>query len=269
MSDFPALSAPKKRLVWPWVIVGFVLCGAAGVLAAHLLLSKITQDHVALESRVTRLEAQFHTSQNVSSQPETAQEITEIQGSIHALEAQLAHLQSDGGSQEQANRKILAVAIAFDDLRASIRNGEAFTAPLALLRANLGADPALAASVERLTPYAESPPPTLARLRENLMDLEPTLPVPIPSDSPSWEQRVQKLLTPLLTIRPLRDPRLKVVEDSLAEGNALGAREAFHALPEEVRQRMEIWQSDLEKRIALDAALHVLTDALMREQKEP
>jgi len=108
----------------------------------------------------------------------------------------------------------------------------------------------------KLAPYAADPPPSLPQLREELAALESAAPPPPdPNAAPTFWDHVKRILQPLISVRPLHDPRFTDLETALASGDAQAALDASKFLPDEARPALALWQAKLEQRTALDNAL--------------
>lgn len=263
----PARSTRKTTL---FLILFGILLAIGVAFAAFQFCPALTrlmvsaQDTTRMDDLERRLEA-LETETKVLDKSSSAQggsDVASLRDEIDALKNKVT-----SSSDRQAIRETVASALAFIDLRTAANHGRGFASELAALRANADNDPGIVAQVVKLEPFAAKGTPTLAQLHEQLIVAEKAAPAP-ESNKPSFLEKAQTLLKPLISLHPLHDPRLASVEAALRAGNGAEAVQAFDALPEDMKAALASWRTKLEARVSLDETLRALSDYFMTATPE-
>ncbi|MGD9738760.1 MAG: COG4223 family protein [Bauldia sp.] len=228
--------------------------------------NRIMEAIIAVEQRVGTLEnagppAQLLTLQRRVDQ--LAQQVTTFAANLQAVAAETG---------ERDRTEAAARSLAMSTLRAAAERGERFDAELAAL-AGLGVDEA---AIAALGPLAAADVPTAAELaagfgpvREAMLDALDTGPG---AEAGFWE-RLLGNAAEVVTVRPTGpiegDTPVAIVsriEAALAAGDLATALAERAALPQPAQDASAAWAADVEQRLALEAALDRLAEAVRAAQ---
>ncbi len=274
--DTAPQAAPSRRKLFVKRLIGAVVLfalGAGVVLYSTSLNTPVsvepeTSEITAVQQRLADLEARFDALSQKEQLPPPVIETALVDEAIRRMEDRLGQIETANADIRQIIQKRVSAAFAFRDVRDAAKEGRNFTSELAVLRAATTGDPALMAAEARLDPYAVTPPPSLPHLREALTAEEKKAPQEEAAPG-SWPARLRKIFRPLISIRPLNDPRFEEVKKALDAGDGSKALEAARSLPDELKTRLASWQAQLEARLALDAALKELAASFMAPSPDP
>lgn len=286
-SNLPLLSAITSRKS---VRLFGILALAAAAFAVVLVLNEmrgptvvgVSGDADVLHARLDNMESRLHALEDrAAHEPAAAPAIVapvpvlgdedsaalqHAQSDIKALSAAMAALQTEmkatGATVAEARdsaAQLVAAAMAFIQLRDVAGAGRPFSVELAVLRDAAKNDSVLLAVAAKIEPYAVSGAPTLAALRDELMQRQPAVAVAVAKGSAQhWWERLFAELQGLVTVRPLHGgegDNLASVEAALARGNAADAVAAYRELPKDAQTNLADWDKRLESRQALDDGL--------------
>ncbi len=223
-------------------------------------------DIAALEQRVDDLEARLTAlGEKTPAPPSPVIETDIIDAAIKRIEDRLGQVEAAGAQDRNKIEKTIAAFFAIRDLRDAAKDGRAFASELAALRAATTGDAALAAAAAKLDAFAGAPPPSWSALRGSLAEAQKKAPLAEGQDDSFWA-KVKRVFQPLVSVRPLRDPRFADLEKALEAQDSAAALAASGNLPAAVRETLGDWQAALESRMALDAAVQELSAPFMLQQ---
>jgi uroporphyrinogen-III synthase len=252
--EAPALPAPpaaKKKSRFGWVILGLIAIAGVGVVKFYpwqKFLPQTTAEAPVTQPRMAEPVAEIIPVQKEEMIAPQRNEIAALNDKIAALEAQIAQLQNKNGNS-------IAAFAAFEDLRDVARQGHSIAAPLAALHTVAKDDAMIADQIAKLDIY-KSGTPVLSQLRVDLNAKEAHVAAPEndSAETGAWG-RLQKIMRPLILVRPLHDPQFTSLETALDNGDAAAALSAFEALPAATQQNLGTWGAQLQARTAIDAAI--------------
>jgi hypothetical protein len=260
----PPDACGKKKHCFVLILSAFVLLATFGYAAIlHYpqpgVLVPVAQnppDFSVLERRIDALETQIKALNEPVPASQAASDSPSLSDEVRTLKAQI---QNKDAQDRQTMQKFVAAAFAFWDLRELAEDGRIFVPQFAALRAVSADDPEISEWVAKLEPYAAVATPTLTQLRDSLALEEKAAPAPVAEgENSTFMSRIMALLRPLVSVRPLHDPRFADLEKALDSGDAAAAIEALNALPDDVRKSLAAWQSKLGARASLDTILLAL-----------
>jgi len=259
----PAASSKKKKgFVWGGLIV--VVLAALIIVVPRLSFFQPPvdgrPDPLPPGKFITKEEPPVESPREISDAkpPLTTTDTTSAE-TIKNLQAQIVALQNQNNQSQPSARKWVAAAVAFWDLRDAAKNGHSFAPQLATLRASADDDVNLLEQARKLEPYADEKILTFMQLLEKLQKEEATLSPSVEETNQSFWGRLKIVFRPLISVHPLHDTSYIALEKSLDDEDGARALETFKDLSLATQTKLSLWHTELEKRVALDAALHELT----------
>ena len=208
--------------------------------------------------------------------------LTERTGRFEAEAAALSkRLDETAAALEEIKRRAAGperLLVAVLQLQISSQTGRPFTGELRLVRQIVGADPALARSMEALSVPAQRGAPTIADLRDQFAQAAAVIVERGVRDSRTWIERVGAgvkgtLAGVGLTTPPPPTPvEASVIETQrqLANGNLLAALTELETVDAPARALAGGWIAQAQLRLAVDQAVAGITNAaLERASKAP
>jgi hypothetical protein len=225
-----------------------------------------------LTSRVDELSNRVEQLSQTAARQETTQSLSDRLDSLQSETQQLAQRQpaGDGGGGVGAGPAAQALAVA--ELRDALRFSSPFAQQLAALRRVVGADSALAGTLDALEPMAEQGVPTRAELSSAF---DRAAAQAVASDMGASQDGmlggVLRRLNDVITVRRVdasaqgdgTDARLARAENKLAAGNLREAVTIVEQLPDPAKQEMSSWLEQARSRLAAERALSELSSQLM------
>ena len=264
-----------RRLLWS--MLGIVLITSTTATAYQLcpwfhpvypVTQNLAQDVASLAQQVKKLEERVNAPPPMPAPPISADMLNAaVAEQIKGMQTQA---QGTGNHDLVILRQHIAAAVAFLELHETTNAGTAFSIQLEALRAAAAGDEALLPLIEQLAPYASSPTPTLPQLHAELITLEPTLSVPTASEEQtSFWSRLITIFHPLVSVRPLHDPQLTALENTLDTGDIQTVLDLYKALSAETQKGLASWHNRVTTRAALDKALHELSAVFTSPPQPP
>ena len=208
-----------------------------------------------MATRVTGLEA------NVGKTPQpVAEALSRLQQDAATMRQSISALSSRIKALEDrpviSGERIAALAVTAGQLESAVLAGQAYSGPLARLRALAAGDKAMADPIATLAKDADSGVPTLAALTRGFDRLAPELVASAPGEAPTgWFGKIREKAVALVNLRPVgasgSASPITRAEQAVADGDLATALKAL----DEVTGPVDNWRTDAQRRLAADDAV--------------
>ena len=243
----------KRVAALPTSAAGGVDSEKLASLATEITAAKQAVD--GMSTRVTALEA------NVGKTPQAvADALTRLQQDAVTMRQSISALSSRLKALEDrpviSGERIAALAVTAGQLESAVNGGQAYSGPLARLRALAAGDKAMADPIAALANDADAGVPTMAALARRFDRLAPQLVASTPGGAAtSWFGKVREKAVALVNLRPVgasgSASPITRAEQALADGDLATALKVL----DDVTGPTDAWRADAQRRLAANAAL--------------
>lgn len=223
-----------------------------------------------MRTRLDKFEAEPATAETKGASKQSSTELARLQNDMIALSSAMSALQMEvkqtgnlAGQAQLATQSSVAAAVAFVQLREAANSGRGFEDEFDTLKKAAKNDATFQEQLAVLEPHAEKGIPTVASLNEELLALEASaMQATARATAQSWWERVLAELKGLISIRPLHGAgapdTLAALENNVAKGDMNAVLEEIKNLDPEAQKILAAWQTKVEARQKIDAALQIM-----------
>jgi hypothetical protein len=195
-------------------------------------------------------------------------DLVALSAAVSSLQTEMKEVNGIATAARAETQNLIAQALAFAQLRDTAMSGRGFAAERTAFQSAAKSDPDFMQPLNELAPYADKGAPSLAILRQQLVDMTGDIERAMAKASAqNWWERLLAELKGLVSVRPLHgtatsDDALAAMESDLAHDDLAAALDQIKNLPPEAQKTLDDWRANVEARQKIDQALQVMSDHL-------